>query len=86
MSRSCWKNLIAGAERQLVTLKESAAAMGFTAETTVTTGRPAQTIVDYAKDGGFDLIVMGTHGRTGLSHVVIGSIAERVCGRRRARC
>ena len=27
---------------------------------------------------GFDLIVMGTHGRTGLSHVVMGSIAERV--------
>jgi nucleotide-binding universal stress UspA family protein len=78
------KNLIAGAERQLVTLKESAAAMGLTAETTVTTGRPAQTIVDHAKDGGFDLIVMGTHGRTGLSHVVMGSVAERVL--RKAPC
>jgi nucleotide-binding universal stress UspA family protein len=58
--------------------------MGLTAETTVTTGRPSQTIVDHAKDGGFDLIVMGTHGRTGLSHVVMGSIAERVL--RKAPC
>jgi nucleotide-binding universal stress UspA family protein len=78
------KNLVDAAEHQLVILKESAAAMGLTAEITVTTGRPSQTIVDHAKDGGFDLIVMGTHGRTGLSHVVMGSIAERVV--RKAPC
>jgi universal stress protein A len=41
-------------------------------------GRPAAAIVDYAKTGGFDLIVMGTHGRTGLSHMFMGSVAERV--------
>jgi nucleotide-binding universal stress UspA family protein len=35
-------------------------------------------IVDYARREGFDLIVMGTHGRTGLKHVVMGSVAERV--------
>ena len=79
------ENLIGAAKRQLATLQESAAAMGLTAEITVTTGgRPSQTIVDHAKDGGFDLIVMGTHGRTGLSHVVMGSIAERVL--RKAPC
>ena len=71
-------NLISGAERQLATLKESATALGVTTETAVITGRPAHTIVEQAKDGGFDLIVMGTHGRTGLSHVVMGSVAERV--------
>ena len=76
--------LVDAAEHQLAALKESAASMGLAAETTVTTGRPSQTIVDYAKDGGFDLIVMGTHGRTGLSHVVMGSIAERVL--RKAPC
>ena len=48
------------------------------------TGRPAHAIVEHAKDGGFDLIVMGTHGRTGLPHVVMGSVAERVV--RRAPC
>ena len=41
-------------------------------------GHVAQTIIDYAKDVGADLIVMGTHGRTGLAHFIIGSVAERV--------
>jgi nucleotide-binding universal stress UspA family protein len=77
-------NLIRRAEGQLANLKESAAALGVTADTTVITGRPAHAIVEHAKEGGFDLIVMGTHGRTGLSHVVMGSVAERVV--RRAPC
>jgi hypothetical protein len=34
--------------------------------------------VDYAADNQFDLIVMGTHGRTGMAHLLIGSVAERV--------
>ena len=78
------ENLIGAAERQLATLKESAAALGVTTETAVITGRPAHEIVDHAKGGGFDLIVMGTHGRTGLAHVVMGSVAERVV--RKAPC
>lgn len=77
-------NLIKGAEGQLATLKESAAPLGLTADATVITGRPAHAIVEHAKEGGFDLIVMGTHGRTGLSHVVMGSVAERIV--RRAPC
>jgi nucleotide-binding universal stress UspA family protein len=39
---------------------------------------PAETIVQYAKDHGIDLIVMGTHGRRALAHVLMGSVAERV--------
>lgn len=35
-------------------------------------------IVDHAKAGKFDLIVMGTHGRTGVVHLALGSVAERV--------
>ena len=45
---------------------------------------PAKEIVQYAGEAGIDLIVMGTHGRTGLPHVLLGSVAERVI--RRARC
>ena len=41
-------------------------------------GLPAQIIVDYAVDNQFDLIVMGTHARTGMAHLLIGSVAERV--------
>jgi universal stress protein A len=37
-----------------------------------------QTIVHYAKNNGIDLIVIATHGRTGLSHALLGSIAELV--------
>jgi nucleotide-binding universal stress UspA family protein len=46
--------------------------------TEVLLGAVAPTIVDYAADIGFDLIVMGTHGRTGIAHVMTGSVAERV--------
>jgi nucleotide-binding universal stress UspA family protein len=47
-------------------------------------GNPAHEIVDLAELGHFDLIVMGTHGRTGLAHAVLGSVAEKVV--RRAKC
>jgi nucleotide-binding universal stress UspA family protein len=49
-----------------------------------TSNDTAAAIVDYASDAGIDLIVMGTHGRTGLAHVVMGSVAEKVV--RTARC
>jgi nucleotide-binding universal stress UspA family protein len=39
---------------------------------------PADAIVSYAKLQAIDLIVMGTHGRTGAAHVFVGSVAERV--------
>ena len=47
-------------------------------ETHLRQGVVAQDICEYAAAGGFDLIVMGTHGRTGLSHVFLGSTTERV--------
>lgn len=47
-------------------------------KTQVECGHPYHAIVDAARDGGHDLIVMGTHGRRGLPHLLIGSIAEKV--------
>lgn len=44
----------------------------------ITGGTPAHAIVEYAKKAEIDLIVLGTHGRRGLSHMVLGSVAERV--------
>jgi nucleotide-binding universal stress UspA family protein len=41
-------------------------------------GHPAETIVRMAEERQADLIVMGTHGRTGLQHVLLGSVAEKV--------
>jgi Universal stress protein family len=42
------------------------------------TGVPAQAIVDFSNEECADLIVMGTHGGTGLSHLLVGSTAEHV--------
>jgi nucleotide-binding universal stress UspA family protein len=39
---------------------------------------PSEAIVQYAKSEGADVIVMGTHGRNGLAHLFMGSVAERV--------
>jgi nucleotide-binding universal stress UspA family protein len=41
-------------------------------------GFAASEIVAFAGKGGYDLIVLGTHGRTGLSHALLGSVAEKV--------
>src|SRR5262245_55553132 len=41
-------------------------------------GDPAGEIVRYAVDVGMDLVIMGTHGRTGLERLLMGSVAEKV--------
>jgi nucleotide-binding universal stress UspA family protein len=41
-------------------------------------GFPKKEIINTAKEWGADLIVMGTHGRTGLTHLLVGSVAEYV--------
>jgi nucleotide-binding universal stress UspA family protein len=46
--------------------------------TAVRWGSPVEAIVAYAVDSKVDLIVIATHGRTGLSHVLLGSVAERI--------
>jgi len=41
-------------------------------------GEPHQVITEYATEAGADLVVMGTHGRTGLQRYLLGSVTERV--------
>jgi nucleotide-binding universal stress UspA family protein len=72
------EELVDGAERQLVTYRDAAARAGVSVVSTVQVGLPAITIVEHAKSLGVDLIVMGTHGRTGMAHLLMGSVAERV--------
>ena len=47
-------------------------------ETRAVLGVPHEEIVAAARAGGYDLVVMGTHGRTGWRHLILGSVAERV--------
>ncbi|MDN3510674.1 MAG: universal stress protein [Candidatus Jettenia sp.] len=47
-------------------------------DTFIVKGVPFVEIIKAAKDKQVDLIIMGTHGRTGLKHILIGSVAERV--------
>ena len=63
---------------------KAADGLALPAKAEVVFGKPSQVIVDYANDHGFDLIVMGTHGREGLAHLLMGSVAELVV--RTARC
>jgi nucleotide-binding universal stress UspA family protein len=53
-------------------------------EAEVLTGNPVESIVDYARDTNADLLVLCTHGRGGLSHMLMGSTAEALV--RRAPC
>lgn len=53
-------------------------------EVQVVVGRPADEILRVAREQRVDLIVMGTHGRTGLRHLLLGSVAEAVT--RQAPC
>jgi len=52
---------------------------GIIVETAVDRGvNAADVILEYLDNGNFDLIVMGTHGRTGLKHMLLGSVSEKV--------
>lgn len=66
------------AEHRLTECLSAADRDRFNVTTEVATGRPAQSIVDFARNNATDLIVMGTHGRRGVAHLLMGSVAERV--------
>jgi nucleotide-binding universal stress UspA family protein len=74
-----FEGMVAEFEQRLA--QERRAALDASASSVTTRllrGWPPGEITQFAKDGGFDLIVMGTHGRSGLKHLVLGSVAERV--------
>ena len=59
-------------------LRDRADDAGVAVETAVLQGPPHGSILTYVEDHGVDLVVMGTHGRTGLGRWLLGSVTERV--------
>jgi len=59
-------------------IRQAKAASVETIEGVVAQGDPHRAILDYTETEGIDLVVMGTHGRTGLDHYLLGSVTEKV--------
>ncbi len=69
------------AEQQFAALDTMAEDAGLETEHLVETGKPAATIVETATEEEIDHIVMGSHGRQGVSRILLGSVAETVVRR-----
>jgi len=68
----------AEANQRLTQLVEEAQAADIIQERLVVTGQPADAILSWAAAKQVHLLILGTHGRRGLSHFLLGSVAERV--------
>ena len=78
LSATVLEELEAIAQQSLEQALQRVRDAGLEGEALVVHGSPFECIVAAARDQGIDLIVMGSHGRTGLRHVLLGSVAERV--------
>ena len=76
MQKSAWKEMDKWAEEAAAKVKD--------VEKVVVRGVPFVEVIKVAKDRSVDMIVIGTHGRTGIDHMLFGSTAEKVV--RKAPC
>jgi nucleotide-binding universal stress UspA family protein len=74
------KRELEDAERNVNELNEIAKKEGVRIECSVIGGRPYEAIVETARSRKADLILMGSHGRTGVDRLLMGSVTERVVG------
>lgn len=72
------ESMVEGGKKELTKLVSDPVHGGVSAEILVVVGSPAREIIETAKNLPVDLIVISTHGRTGLKHVFLGSVAEHV--------
>lgn len=68
------------AKKNLDDIKNKAQQAGVNLETFVREGEPYKVIADLATESNADIIVMGSHGRTGLKRLLMGSVSEKVIG------
>jgi len=76
--RAIERSAIKSAEQYMSTVKQRLLSKGIEVNTVVLEGKIADSLVDYASNNGFDLIVMATHGRSGLARWVVGSVADKI--------
>ena len=72
------KDVQQSAETYIARVAESLSKAGLPAKGVVVTGWAADSIMKYAEENGVDLIIMSTHGRSGISRWVMGSITDKV--------
>jgi len=70
--------LMREATTRLVDLKTRAAGLGISVQSRIATGIPSEEVLAVARAEAADLVVVGTRGKTGLEHVLLGSTAERI--------
>ena len=68
-------------EQELLNDQQLLVSAGFEVALDVRFGDPAEEIASVARQRGVDMVAMATHGRTGLRHLVMGSVAEQVIRR-----
>ena len=65
-------------EKAITDVEDAGRAANVEVESVILRGIPAQEILGFAEKNDIDLIVMGTHGRTGIQRFMLGSVAEKV--------
>ena len=77
-----WENVTEALRREgeqaIAVVRDRAHERDVSAERAIREGSPAAEITGYADKNGCDIVVMGTHGRSGVSRLLLGSVAERV--------
>ena len=66
------------ARKYLAGIKAKLSKEGLNVETEVLAGRPAETIIDFAQREKVDLVAIATHGRSGITRWIFGSVADRL--------
>ena len=76
-----WYDEAEAAAEELFASAKADAPESMTIETATEVGQPARTIVDFTEENDGDEIIIGSHGRQGISRVLLGSVAEAVVRR-----
>ncbi|PSP84746.1 universal stress protein UspA [Halobacteriales archaeon QS_1_68_17] len=77
-SEEWYENEKQNARRLFEEVRERTADRGIETETATEVGKPSRAIVAYADEHDIDHIVMGSHGREGVTRILLGSVAEAV--------